>query len=279
MNLAYVFLLITVVIALFCKDRRVLYVAILFTNILGFYDGIVHIYGLASLGALALLSYCYFNTNSNKFVKIILFTLITVFIVGLGFHQIPGFSNELVINRLKLSELSVPFSMYLNFDKVMAALIIFSVSNIGNKVPDGESLKITIYLLISCVMLAMIPAFLTGYVKLDLKIPDVILLWSINNFFFVCASEEIFFRGLLQSTLRNLLKPISNFSYTHIIISAIIFGLAHFAGGFTYIILASICGFFYGYTYYKTNSLLCSMLVHFGLNFSHFILFTYPVAL
>ncbi|APZ30631.1 MAG: CPBP family glutamic-type intramembrane protease [Rickettsia conorii subsp. raoultii] len=43
-----------------------------------------------------------------------------------------------------------------------------------------------------------------------------------------------------------------------------------------YIALSTICGFFYGYAYYKTGKILCSMIVHFGLNLCHVLLFTYP---
>nr|WP_245207581.1 CPBP family glutamic-type intramembrane protease [Rickettsia fournieri] len=37
-----------------------------------------------------------------------------------------------------------------------------------------------------------------------------------------------------------------------------------------------MCGFFYGYAYYKTDKILCSVIVHFGLNLCHVLLFTYP---
>ncbi|WP_332252585.1 CPBP family intramembrane glutamic endopeptidase [Rickettsia helvetica] len=53
------------------------------------------------------------------------------------------------------------------------------------------------------------------------------------------------------------------------------FGIAHFQGG-AYIALSTICGFFYGYAYYKTDKILCSMIVHCGLNLCHLLLFTYP---
>nr|WP_227779860.1 CPBP family intramembrane glutamic endopeptidase [Rickettsia sp. Tenjiku01] len=43
-----------------------------------------------------------------------------------------------------------------------------------------------------------------------------------------------------------------------------------------YIALSTICGFFYGYAYYKTGKILCSVIVHFGLNLCHVLLFTYP---
>ncbi|WP_103897772.1 CPBP family intramembrane glutamic endopeptidase [Rickettsia fournieri] len=45
---------------------------------------------------------------------------------------------------------------------------------------------------------------------------------------------------------------------------------------YIYIALSTICGFFYGYAYYKTDKILCSVIVHFGLNLCHVLLFTYP---
>ncbi|MFU7503008.1 MAG: hypothetical protein ACE1S7_06395, partial [Candidatus Tisiphia sp.] len=34
----------------------------------------------------------------------------------------------------------------------------------------------------------------------------------------------------------------------------------------------------YGYTYDKTNRIICAMMVHFGLNLFHLMLFSYPAA-
>lgn len=89
-------------------------------------------------------------------------------------------------------------------------------------------------------------------------------------------AEEVFFRGFLQRTLQNLL---SNRQILAIIIASLIFGVAHFQGELIYISLSTICGFFYGYAYYKTGKILCSMIVHFGLNLFHILLFTYPAAI
>nr|WP_323811184.1 CPBP family glutamic-type intramembrane protease [Rickettsia conorii] len=45
---------------------------------------------------------------------------------------------------------------------------------------------------------------------------------------------------------------------------------------YIYIALSTICGFFYGSAYNKTDKILCSVIVHFGLNLCHVLLFTYP---
>jgi membrane protease YdiL (CAAX protease family) len=90
-------------------------------------------------------------------------------------------------------------------------------------------------------------------------------------------AEEVIFCGFVQTHLKKFLNEKTNFRTLHITITSLIFGLAHFKGGVLYVILASICGWFYGYAYERTNRILCAMLVHFGLNLIHLTLFTYPV--
>jgi membrane protease YdiL (CAAX protease family) len=124
----------------------------------------------------------------------------------------------------------------------------------------------------------MVPAFALGYITYDPKFPDVLLLWAVNNFFFVCFAEEVIFRGFLQNTLKKVLQPITQNVYLPIGITSVIFGLAHFQGGVSLMVLATIAGFFYGYAYHKTGRILCAMLVHFGLNLFHLLVFAYPAA-
>lgn len=52
-------------------------------------------------------------------------------------------------------------------------------------------------------------------------------------------------------------------AFTALAIASVIFGLVHYhAGSIVYISLASIAGWAYGYTYYKTRNVLYSALVH-----------------
>ncbi|MFP3120439.1 CPBP family intramembrane metalloprotease [Rickettsia sp. R2] len=87
-------------------------------------------------------------------------------------------------------------------------------------------------------------------------------------------AEEVFFRGFLQRTLQNLLPKQQILA---VIIASLILGSHIFSRQTNiYIALSTICGFFYGYAYYKTDKILCSVIVHFGLNLCHVLLFTYP---
>jgi|GEM_PF-862976 len=325
LNITYFLLITIIIISLFCSDRRVAYLATGITILSAFYQGIINIVGISALAVLAAITYVYFHfPQLNKVIRTLLFTSIAVCFAAFAFHKVPGFFNVIAINKLQLSELSIPFSMYLNFDKVMPALIIFSLSNLyiaekqgsagvidlletnankeefaGNtarstaaynlvrkdastgltpKLPLEASyarsrIKYTLFLLLSCIAIIIILALTSGYAIFEPKIPSILTIWMINNFFFICFSEEVFFRGFLQKTLQNLLPKQQILA---VIIASLIFGATHFQGGLTYIVLSSICGFFYGYTYYKTNKILCSMIVHFGLNLSHLLLFTYP---
>jgi len=272
----YIFLITTILISLFCRDKRAAYIAIGITVLAAFYQGIINIIGVSALSIFTAIVYSYFNLlQLNKIIKTLLFISISVCFTIFAFHKVPGFFNILAIDKVQLSELSIPFSMYLNFDKVMPALIMFSLSDlyILEKQESKNALRYTFLSLSLCIIIIMALSLISGYVLFEPKIPSILPIWTINNFFFVCIAEEVFFRGFLQRTLQNLLPKQQILA---VIIASLIFGIAHFQGGLIYIGLSSICGFFYGYAYHKTNKILCSMIVHFGLNLCHLLLFTYP---
>jgi membrane protease YdiL (CAAX protease family) len=100
--------------------------------------------------------------------------------------------------------------------------------------------------------------------------------WSVVNLFATCMSEEVFFRGFLQTQLARALQRFSWGPVGAIAISAALFGFAHFAGGWTYVGLAAVAGVGYGLVFYKTHRLELSIVAHFLLNATHFLLFTYP---
>jgi uncharacterized protein len=91
-------------------------------------------------------------------------------------------------------------------------------------------------------------------------------LLSLGILFFTAWPEEFLFRGLLQ----NMLARASNSNLTGWWNASILFGLSHITNmGFPnwkYVILASIAGFFYGWTWLKTGSIFASALVHAGVD-------------
>lgn len=108
------------------------------------------------------------------------------------------------------------------------------------------------------------------------KWPALGWLWAINNLLLVCMTEEALFRGYLQEALSRRLAGHLYGDAVAIGIAAALFGVAHVAGGTTYAMVAGLAGVGYGVAY-RCGGLRAAVLVHFGLNLTHFTLFTYPM--
>ena len=85
---------------------------------------------------------------------------------------------------------------------------------------------------------------------------------SLGILFFTAWPEEFLFRGLLQNLLSRSCKSELAGWWT----ASVLFGFSHITNmGFPnwrYVILASIAGLFYGWTWRRTNSIFASALVH-----------------
>ena len=279
MKLVYYFLAITMACAPFVKTRLPLYGLMLGTSFMAYYQGIMSLTGAACLLGLAGISYLYFNhPRINKFFRLILFLIISAILAALVLHDLPGFYNSLVVERVIVGNSSRFFSIYLNFDKVMGGLIIYT----GSKLIFNEKkftltvFKKTIQVLLACLGTIILPALLIRYVKVDLKLPDILTIWVLNNLFFVSFAEEAIFRGFLQHELKKYIHSKHQHFFFVLVLSSILFGLSHYRYGTIYICFAAVCGIFYGYAYEKTKRILSAILVHFGFNLTHLLVFTYP---
>ena len=197
--------------------------------------------------------------------------------IALSHHMLPGFNNLLVFDKIHFSPDSAPFTMYLNFDKTVVGLFIYLFvlkkrESAWHKKDSLITMKAFAILIASMLPLALA----THYVRIDPKLPPQTWLWALNNLFFVCVAEETLFRGLVQGGLTNLALNIFHWKWLPLVVSSLLFGLDHYEGGLPYILLAAFAGVFYGYTYWKTNKIKSSIFVHFGLNLTHFLFFSYP---
>lgn len=278
MNLTCIFLVFTV-ISCFIVRNKIITISLAFTSAAtALFYGMIDSYGLISIIVFYLITALYSQKSrlSNP-IKFLLMVAILLATTCFALHLIPGFYNMLVLDKIFVSKISTPFSMYLNFDKTIAGVILFMNSSLYNneKLPDRESIITTSVLVFLCSFTLMNLGFFSGYIKFDLKFPDILFIWCINNLFFVCLAEEVIFRGIVQNKLTQLLSN----KYLALILASLIFGLMHFKGGIAHMSLAAVAGVFYGFAYQKTGRILCAMLVHFGLNLIHMIFFTYPAAI
>jgi membrane protease YdiL (CAAX protease family) len=85
---------------------------------------------------------------------------------------------------------------------------------------------------------------------------------SVAILFFTAWPEELLFRGLLQ----NFLSRASNNNTAGWITASILFGFSHITNmhfpNWRYVLLATIAGLFYGWTWRKTGSIFASAIVH-----------------
>ncbi len=100
---------------------------------------------------------------------------------------------------------------------------------------------------------------------------------SLGILIFTAWPEELLFRGLLQ----NLLARSSKNELAGWWTSSVLFGLAHITNNghfpnWRYVILATIAGLFYGWTWRKTNSLFASALLHAAVDVTWHFLFRTP---
>jgi len=279
MKFTYILLFLSVALALFNRGRVFSYICIALTIWLAYDEKVINSSALAYLGGLTFLVLIYYHTKlEDSKADIPILIGISLLLAGFVLHHIPGFTTWLAIDHVKISAAMRFYAMPLNFDKVIAALLVYSLSTliVDEKTIDKTAFTQSLLILIACILVILVPAILTDYIQFDPKIPGILPIWALNNFLFVCFSEEVIFRGFLQSTIQKYLPNKTKYAILSIILASIIFGLAHYKDGQIFMALAAICGLFYGYAYYKTGRVLCAMLVHFSLNLTHILFFTYP---
>jgi uncharacterized protein len=283
--LPYVILGVFVIGLFVVRSRKVLSLLMGIPILAAFALGIVNPMGLLAIGifwGLCELHWC--NPSTKEWFNAIRLTLLIGIALAFANHLIPGFHNLRVITDLQLSASSTPLTMYLNFDKVIAAAILAVAGSVILKQAgsfEKKSLAETLKISILCVMLLIPLAVLSGYVTLDPKFPEIVSLWALNNLLFVCFAEEVIFRGIIQKHLVQVAQRYQISPFIPIVVTSILFGtllLAHLYGGIVYIAFATISGLFYGYAYHTTNRLEAAILVHFIVNLTHFLLFSYPMS-
>jgi uncharacterized protein len=254
--------------------------ALLFAVIAGYAANVL--YGPAVLWIAALSAICIGYAQSGHVVsrkmRIVFAVLTALGVLALGtllsLHALPGFHNFPAFENVVLSKGAAPYTLYLNFDKTLVGLGILGFTHrsllASARQWNRAAWRAAPLVPISIIAVAL-GALALGYLTWQPKWTSLFWIWAPANLFFVCLSEEAFFRGFIQRELTSCVG-----SGLAIAVSAVLFGLAHIAGGVSYVVLATAAGLGYAIVYHRTQSIEMSMLAHFGLNATHFLLFTYP---
>jgi uncharacterized protein len=200
-----------------------------------------------------------------------------LFALAMSLLLLPGFPRTTLIADAVLSPGAAPYGIGLGFPKVATGILVLGIINDSRVRSWGELgrvLKLALPVFAVTTGAVMMFALATGSVAFDPKWTPIFLVWAVTNLFFTCLSEEAFFRGFVQAELARLGGR--GWTVIAVIVSAVLFGLAHFGGGLTYVIAGVIAGVGYALAYARTQRIEAAMAVHFGVNAVHFLLFTYP---
>lgn len=240
--------------------------------------GVLAPIGLVALVALAALLRTA-KQASGAAVRAFAAVLAAAFVLLLALHDVPGFANVLALDRVRFTPDAAPFTLYLNFDKGSAGLLVLAM--LARRATDLPTfLRAVRTGVIACVGLVLPVAALgywIGWFGFAPKLPPQTLTFLLTNLFLVCVAEDGFFRTFVQQPLHDLVDGRRGVSgAVPIVVAALLFGLAHAAGGWQYVLLSAVAGIGYALAYARTRCVEAAIAAHFCTNALHFLLFTYP---
>jgi membrane protease YdiL (CAAX protease family) len=264
--------------ALWLRPRWVALAAFMVAEIAGFGSGILS--GPAGLWIVGLaMAVWSFRRAAAPASRGLLFVGAAVMAGLLAAHAMSGFANPVVLREVVLSPGAMPFTQYVNFDKTMAGVLVLAIgwfAPLRSAADWSAMLRRAAPMIGATIAVAMVAALGLGFVRFDPRWTPLFWVWAPINLLLTCFSEEALFRGFLQRELGTALEGRAYAAATAVAVSAIAFGLAHAGGGWRYVLLATLAGTGYALAYQRTARVEASILAHFAVNATHFLLFTYP---
>lgn len=246
-----------------------------------YWTGIISPIAVLAILVFGLLCYGYARKRWAPLPDALITGATIVFSLALMAHIAPGFSNVLIVRDAVLSPGAVPYTLFLNFDKAHIGLFLlaFGPPLIASKADWLRMLNALLPRLLVIIGVVLVCALAIGQVRVDLRWSEFFPVWAWANLIFTCTAEEALFRGVIQRRLQGTSSGTGEATPREIaglLIAGAVFGTAHFAGGWSSIVLAAIAGIGYGWIYWRTNAIEASILAHFLLNTTHILFFTYP---
>jgi len=245
--------------------------------IVAFVFGTIEVNGLIGVALFALLAqYTSWNLEQvPRRISAYLVFLLLLALVLLGFtigsHLWPGFHNPLLIAQT--SDPGMSQARYFSVDKALVGyILLFYVTKPSlrvNRSVKSWRLSILFTVVIAGIaLLFLIPsALLLNVVSWRPHLSSVWLVWLSYNLLVTCVVEEAFFRGLIQNALEySLSKRTAKAPVSALMITSVLFALAHIGAGLTYALLSGVAAAFYGYAYQQSGRLSVAIVVHFLVN-------------
>jgi uncharacterized protein len=270
--------LFATVLALWIRPWWVLLAALLVAEAAGFVSGVLS--GPAGIWIFGLATAVWgFRRTDAAWQQVLAFVGVAVMAGLLAAHAMSGFRNPVVLRDVVLSPGAMPYTQYVNFDKTLAGVLVLAIGWFAPlRTADdwGSALRRAAPIVGATIAVVMAASLALGFVRFDPHWTPLFWVWAPINLLLTCVSEEALFRGFLQRELGVALDGRAHAAATAVAVSAIAFGLAHAGGGWRYVLLATVAGTGYALAWQRTGRVEASILAHFAVNATHFLLFTYP---
>ncbi|WP_340610660.1 CPBP family intramembrane glutamic endopeptidase [Xenorhabdus bharatensis] len=233
------------------------------------YPAIISLLMISVLGVV----HVYFNIKRHIIGKSITEAMLVIVSILLFIHFIPGFHNLKYLDKVQVGPLSAPFSMYFNFDKALIPfLLLCCMPSLFRCTPVVKAPAHGWALLIAAIPALLGLATMLGGLAVELHLPGWFPAFVVANILFVSLAEEALFRGYIQQKLSQWMNP-----YFALLITSLLFGAAHFAGGGLLMAFATLAGLIYGIAWMWSGRLWVAVGFHFTLNVLHLLFYTYPI--
>jgi membrane protease YdiL (CAAX protease family) len=215
------------------------------------------------------------SRETGRWINVIIFSLISLFLIEVSLHAVKGFQNCLLFSQIQVSPLSVPYNLYVNYDKGLVALLLLSTL-LSPSFNFSSIFRLSFWGILGLsLLILMLPGLFSGFIKYDPKIPEILGIWVPVMLVYVCLPEELLYRGFIQNQLSYRIRSFP----VVLILSSFVFALAHYKIGSAMMGLSFIAGLIYGGIYKKFQSLDAAILTHFAVNLIHLLFFTYPASI
>ena len=242
----------------------------------GMADGL----GLLAIAVFALLALASVRSTRAEVRQWSMVAAVVLVAFMLALPRVPGFQNFVIVPGVRLSSDALPMRLTARFGAGVAGLFLLALY--CRRVRTLRELRAMlgptarIALATTAVVIGL--ALWAGYVRLDPKLPSFTLAYLAKMLFFTVVLEEAFFRGIVQDRLARApwIASRHGLRWLPLVISSLLFGLAHAPGGWAFAGLATVAGIGYGLAYARTGRIEAAIAVHFTVNTVHFLGFTYP---
>ena len=196
----------------------------------------------------------------------------------LALHKVPGFHNPMLADHVQVSAGAIPFTLYANFDKAVAGIVLMAVfcAPIRARADWPPMLRRTAPVLAATLVVVLGAGMALGVVRPDVKWTALTPWFLANNLLITCVTEEAFFRGFLLGGMARGMAGRRYGTAVAVTVSTVLFGLAHWGGGPTLVMFATLAGLGNAFAYLRSGRIEGAILTHFALNAVHFVAFTYP---